>query len=453
MAGHLLLVVLMCFFSDMKAQALLPPKLTVSPAVITETDSVTLNCQTPSSLSVSLCYFNFVRGGPGKPFSCLKTLTGTELLKITGQSSPAEVKVTCLYLHVSSSPDSDTSSIIIRTSLPPKLTVSPAVIKDTDSVTLNCQTPSSVTVSQCNFYTLSGQQTKEFSCLKTLTATELLEISHQSSPAEVQVTCFYTVKVGELHYPSPHSGTSSITIQSNKPQLSVDHVLGDHLHFICTLPGSADGGTQCHLYFGDEVLTREIRRERTSKKQSFCQFTVTINDLLSRLRSVQQRDASCDYSLGSEPNSLSPRSDAYSLTDIVEKETHETERPMTLPVTTGLTVTKLHTSTQATSVTTDSSVRTPGTIDSSNPATPRKTASEKWIWKFVAVVTGCGVTLGVILLVSAALCNRRKTGLEGGKMCQPQNENYDAYHMYATIAEEPAASTPKDIVYSTVQNH
>ncbi|XP_027135238.1 uncharacterized protein LOC113745878 [Larimichthys crocea] len=113
MAGHLLLVVLLCFFSEMRAQDLLPPELTVNPPMITETDSVTLNCQTPSSVSVPQCYFHFVRGGRGKSFPCLQTLTGTELLKMSHQSSPAEVKVTCFYLKVHQSPDSDVSSIII----------------------------------------------------------------------------------------------------------------------------------------------------------------------------------------------------------------------------------------------------------------------------------------------------------------------------------------------------
>ncbi|XP_049438737.1 uncharacterized protein LOC125892575 isoform X22 [Epinephelus fuscoguttatus] len=215
MAGHLLLVVLMYSFAEMKAQALPPPALTANPAVITETETVTLNCQPPSSVSVSQCYYRIGRGKPGKVFSCLKTLTGTELLEMTHQSSPAEVKVTCFYLYGSSSPDSDVSSIIIRTSLPPKLTVNPAVIEDTDSVTLNCQTPSSVSVSQCHFYTVNGGTAKVLSCLQTLTATELLEMAHQSSPAKIQVTCFYTVKVGELNYPSPHSDTSSITIHKS----------------------------------------------------------------------------------------------------------------------------------------------------------------------------------------------------------------------------------------------
>ncbi|KAL7408471.1 hypothetical protein ABVT39_023994 [Epinephelus coioides] len=323
MAGHLLLIVLM---------SLPPPKLTVNPAVITETETVTLNCQTPSSVSVSQCYFRIGRGKPGKAFSCLKTLTGTELLEMTHQSSPAEVKVTCFYLYGSSSPDSDISSIIIRTSLPPKLTVNPAVIKDTDSVTLNCQTPSSVSVSQCHFYTVNGGTAKVLSCLQTLTATELLEMAHQSSPAKIQVTCFYTVKVGEFNYPSPHSGTSSITIHSDTNM----HYCGCLKMFVAV-----------HLGW---------------------------------------------------------------------------------------------------------SFSTAGTKEVSNPATPQETASGQCLLLFVAVVAGCGVTVGVVVLVSAMLC-RRRTGSGEVKRQEPQNENFETYHLYATIAEEPAASDLKGITYSTVQKH
>ncbi|XP_029286916.1 uncharacterized protein LOC115008247 isoform X9 [Cottoperca gobio] len=222
----------------------------------------------------------------GKVFPCLKTLTGTELLEMSHQSSPAEVKVTCFYLHATQSPESNISSIIIRTSLPPTLTVNPPVISETDSVTLHCQTPSSVPVSQCHFYTLSGETVKDVSCLKTLTGTELLEMSHQSSPAEVEMTCFYTVKLGESHYLSPHSDTSSVTIHSD-----------------------------------------------TS--------SVTIHSL---------------------------------------------------------------------------SVSTPGTKDSSYPATSQKTAS-------------------------------------AGERREPQNENLDAYPLYCSISEEPAASELKGVMYSTVQTH
>ncbi|KAI3370078.1 hypothetical protein L3Q82_024861 [Scortum barcoo] len=302
------------------------PKLTVNPSVINETDSITLNCQTPSSVSVSQCFFYTLSGGNILVFSCVKTLTGTELLKMANQSSPAVVKVKCFYTlklreFNPPSPHSDTSSITIHTSPLPKLTVNPSVITETDSVTLNCQAPSSVSVNQCFFYTLSGGNISNSSCLKTLTGTELLKMSDQSSPAEVKLKCFYIVKTGELSQ-SPESDASSITIHCQRPQMSLQHFPGEHVLFTCSLPGPANHDTRCNLYFGeasDPVLTKNIWRERSSTKQWFCQFIVTVDDLLSRLRLVQQSDASCEYTLGSEPNSLSPRSDGCSLTGKFER--------------------------------------------------------------------------------------------------------------------------------------
>ncbi|XP_049438729.1 uncharacterized protein LOC125892575 isoform X21 [Epinephelus fuscoguttatus] len=351
MAGHLLLVVLMYSFAEMKAQALPPPALTANPAVITETETVTLNCQPPSSVSVSQCYYRIGRGKPGKVFSCLKTLTGTELLEMTHQSSPAEVKVTCFYLYGSSSPDSDVSSIIIRTSLPPKLTVNPAVIEDTDSVTLNCQTPSSVSVSQCHFYTVNGGTAKVLSCLQTLTATELLEMAHQSSPAKIQVTCFYTVKVGELNYPSPHSDTSSITIHKSSVTQTV---------------------TTSLMTTGLTVSTPRA--------------STTVTPVTSVVSTPS-------ITTGFISTSVKPAPDT-SMTALNPGSGNEA---------------------------TGWSVNTAGNKEVSNPATPQETAS----------VAGSGEV----------------------KRQEPQNENFETYHLYATIAEEPAASDLKGITYSTVQKH
>ncbi|XP_038553352.1 flocculation protein FLO11-like isoform X6 [Micropterus salmoides] len=352
-------------FSEMRAQAVLPPTLTVNPSVITETGSVTLNCQTPSSVSMSECYFRTVRGGPAKRFSCLQKLTGTELLKITNQSSPAEVKVTCFYLYVSSSPDSDVSSIIVRTSLPPKLTVNPPIITETESVTMNCQTPSSVSESQCFFYTLSGGTVSDSSCLKTLTGTELLKMANQSSPAEVKVLCFYTVKLGELDSPSPHSDTSSITIHSS----SVCTPSTKDSPFPVSTPNKASG-----LTVG-----------RPSSTGSF------ISTLQTSVKPASETDS------GTTP--MNP----------------ETVNNITGP-----------------------SVSTTSNKDSSFPGNTPNTASE--MLKLVVVTAGCGVSVGIILLVSAILWNKRKAGSEEVKKRQLQNKDPDTYHLYCTISEEPAAS-------------
>ncbi|XP_068568167.1 uncharacterized protein [Cebidichthys violaceus] len=215
----------------------------------------------------------------------------------------------------------------------PKLIVNPAVISETETVTLDCQTPSSVPVHQCFFYTVRRGNAKGFTCLQTLTGSELLMMSHQSSPATVHVKCYYTVMHGDISTPSLHSDNSSITVQSQKPELNRQHFYREQVVFTCSLPASAHKDTRCNLYFGEAshpVTTTTVLKTRSSTNQWFCQFTVTIDDLLRRLRPLQRRDASCDYSLGSEPNSLSARSDRSSLNDIVESTMTQTEPTSTV---------------------------------------------------------------------------------------------------------------------------
>ncbi|XP_076740138.1 uncharacterized protein LOC112434845 isoform X4 [Maylandia zebra] len=221
----------------------------------------------------------------------------------------------------------------VQALLPPTLTVSTSLISETDSVTLHCQAPASASVHHCYFYTGEQQSNKGNSCLQTLTGTELLFMSHQRSPAEVKVRCFYTVKYGAVNSPSPHSDTSSITIQisspelqgqGQKPEMSVQHFNGEYVLITCSLPGSVKNDTRCNLYFGEAsrpVLNQTVSKEsRRKTKQRFCQFYVPVADFLKHLLLVQQKDASCDYSLESEPKSLSPRSDRYNMTDILAKE-------------------------------------------------------------------------------------------------------------------------------------
>ncbi|XP_072238237.1 uncharacterized protein [Leuresthes tenuis] len=222
MAEFLLLIIFMYSFHEIKAQALLQPNLTADRPVITETDSVTLNCQTPSSVSASQCDFYIENEEKSDSFSCVQTLTGAEVLKIVHKRSPFEVKVRCLYTVRSggvgsSSPVSDTSTITINNLLPAKLTVNPLVITETDSVTLNCVTPSSVPVSECFYRFMREKTAKRFSCLKTLTGAELLSLTHQSSPAKVDVSCFYL-----MSHESPQSNIFTITVQLPRPELTVN---------------------------------------------------------------------------------------------------------------------------------------------------------------------------------------------------------------------------------------
>ncbi|XP_071349553.1 uncharacterized protein [Trachinotus anak] len=318
-------------FHEIKVQALPPPKLTVNPLVITEADTVTFNCQTPSSVSASQCYFYTLSGRTVKDVSCLQTLTATELLLMAELSSPAEVEVTCSYtvrLGVSKSPYSDKASITINTLPPPKLTANPPVITKTDTVALNCQTPSSISMSQCFFYTLSGATVRNMSCLKPLSGTELLNIARLNPPAEVKVTCYYTVELGERHSASPYSDITSVTINS----LTVSRSPGSTPVTPTTLTSEADTG-------------------------------------------------------------VTPK----------------------------------------------------------NPESSDEKTAGTLIWKLTVVVAGCGVAVGVILLLSAVLRNQKRAGSEEVKSRESQNVNSETY--YFTIDEEPATSVLRSMDYSVVKAH
>ncbi|XP_071349547.1 uncharacterized protein [Trachinotus anak] len=337
--------------------------------------------------------------------------------------------------------------------------------------------------------------------------------------------CLFVILMCSLHL---------IQVQGQKPQLSLEHFDGDLVLFTCSLPGSANNVTSCNLYFGERsrpVLTTTVWKKKTSTKRWFCQISVKIDDFLRHLHFVQQKDASCDYNLGSEHNSSSPRSDGYNLTDIVEKESPTkpaftmttgltvssprastpvtpvkaasdiVEKASTYTMTTGLTVRRTHASTPVTPIKGLTVARpriTKGRFISTSP-TSAKPPSGMRIWNCVVVVTGFGVTVGIISLGLALLCTKsdrcsckraqasvtgdvvdlrnlghRKllpagndeaysvvtsvpaadspTG-SGKDSREPQNEDSDLYHVYATIAEEPAASAVKETVYSTLQTH
>ncbi|KAM4589065.1 uncharacterized protein PAE49_003411 isoform 2-T2 [Odontesthes bonariensis] len=112
-----------------------------------------------------------------------------------------------------------------------------------------------------------------------------------------------------------------IQARGQKPELIVNPGEADVI-FVCLLPGSVKHDTTCNLYFGEErspVRTLTARESRNSKKYPWiCQFFLPVDDILKRVLLVQQKDASCDYSLENKLNSLSPRSDPRSLADYVK---------------------------------------------------------------------------------------------------------------------------------------
>ncbi|XP_034442030.1 uncharacterized protein LOC117761842 isoform X9 [Hippoglossus hippoglossus] len=214
--------------------------------------------------------------------------------------------------------------IQIQALLQPKLVVSRPVITEKDTVTLDCQCPPDAI--QCYFYT-EGGETKISSCQKTLSGSELLLLAGQSSPAEVKVRCFYAVRSGDRHPPSPHSEISSITIHRPPTSTPVTSIKG--------LTVSTSRNTREHAIF-------------------------------------------------------------------------------------------------------------------SSP-TPGKPDMRMWTLRALAVTAAFAVTVGFISLGLTFLCTTRKIGTEKPKRQEPQNEQSVIYHQYDTISEEPPASVPNNMVYSTLQ--
>ncbi|XP_035634327.1 uncharacterized protein LOC118388877 isoform X2 [Oncorhynchus keta] len=473
------------------------PQLTVSSTVIRETESVQLSCETPPSLHVSHCSF-YIEGRKNLPdSSCSQTLTGTELLKRADQTFPDVVKVTCYYTVWKShtSPFSDPVSVTVQDPPPPRLTVSSTVIRESDSVQLSCQTPPSVSVSQCYFHT-KGRDPKPSPCTRSLTGTELLSWAGQSSSAEIKLRCFYTV---ESHYPSMHIGSVSVTIIDPKPDITVN--IYEDFNIICLIPGSVSPDTTCNLYVGEEsqpsFTAKIMKRKATSASgQQFCQFTPKHSDLISRLQSVRRKEVSCDYRLSSGPNSLSPRSDGYSFTVGL------TPGPLsTLPPSMTASPTEDTTVRPTTSLT---SPLTPSTAV--NPTSGGQSSTESvlevQLWQ-TAVCMASGVGVFLMGLTAVYLCRRTKktnsqrptarqddhsqcdlvmgamssagmldsrdAGIyslitsvpstflpsgpfeENGK--SSENDNSDMYHVYSSIPDRPTTSAQPDGFYSLLQTH
>ncbi|XP_014842984.1 PREDICTED: rho GTPase-activating protein gacK-like isoform X4 [Poecilia mexicana] len=446
-------------------------------------------------------------------FSCLKTMTGVDLLSLTKQSSPANIDVTCSYLSLYQSPKSNLLTIIIQLP-PPELTVNPQQITETDSVTVNCGTPSSVSVENCFLYFIKSKISKSISCEQTLTGSELLMMTFQTSPAEVELKCYYNVKSpGGGTHQSPHSDTTSVSIQKVQ---ETDSTTSQRVTTVRVTAGETFRTTvKTESPFSPPpasvnptLFAPTDPSERTTVKTSGS--VSTLSPSTSEAPEVQETDSTTSQRVTTvrvtaevqeTDSTTSQRVTTVSVTaGQTFRTTVKTESPFSPPPSSvNPTLFALTAPIGRTTVKTSGSVSTFSTSTSKTPAADQ-TKSDKTKWMYVAV-PGFGVVVGVALLVGL-LCSRWRSdkrtytrsgvgfndnfigmrnvtnggllpvGDEDGyhrvtsvpaddsatesvaiNTQNSQNETQDVYHLYATIPDEPEEPAVQKQLYYTLQAH
>ncbi|XP_029948193.1 flocculation protein FLO11-like isoform X2 [Salarias fasciatus] len=416
---------------------LLQPKLMVEPLEITETDPVTISCQLPPSVNLSTCYFEFSRQKPAKSFSCLKTLTGKELLSMAEQSSPSEVEVRCFYLDANQSPKSNISTVIIR--IPrPELTGYPAVITEMDSVMLKCSTPSSFPVTGCYLKFMRTKVSQSISCDRYLGGVDLLFLAKQTSPAQVDLTCYYTVKHRGADQISPDSHILSIRIENMYEWTTTP----------MTVPFSVTTGVTSSPWSNTvsstsaSVTPRKPTPEASSPASTSGPTSSPWSGTLSSTSVSRKPTPEASSPASTSGPTSSPWSGTLSSTSVSRKPTPEASSPAS---TSGLTVSTLSD--------TVSSQSDPGTL-----------MKQKAFWKWTVLPLSLGVTVGIILMGMTLFCSKRRSDKYFHQRPQPNHtgDSVDMWNIgrllpagndetFTEVIFEPVADSPaEDHQYATI---
>ncbi|KTF82215.1 hypothetical protein cypCar_00049845, partial [Cyprinus carpio] len=137
----------------------------------------------------------------------------------------------------------------------------------------------------------------------------MLEWAGVKSPESIYINCYYSVNEQGINKPSSHSPATVTVLDSlEKPFISVSGD-DDQLSISCEIPLSVRADFNCSLYTEDDVLLYQHVSQWNQSGKNLCMFYVSRSELLTR--SVNSRQLFCVYSLKTEPEIRSPRSDTY----------------------------------------------------------------------------------------------------------------------------------------------
>ncbi|XP_077948036.1 uncharacterized protein LOC120835185 isoform X22 [Gasterosteus aculeatus] len=346
-----------------------------------------------------------------------------------------------------------------KTQARPQLIMNSAVISETETVTLDCRAPSYPTVHQCYFTIIGAKHAKGFTCVQTLTGTELLRMSDQKAPAEVKVDCYYTVMVGDVNHPSAHSVTSSITIQ-NVVKSSTTQTKTASAVTTAGLCASRPVTTIKQTSAGLSASTPVTRIKQTPDQT----FGPRNSGSFSSPPLTTDKPTSADQTFGPRNSgsfSSPPLTTDKPTSDVVESSTTQT-KPASTVTTAGLSASTPVTRIKQTPADQTFGPRNSGSF-SSPPLTTDIPTSEMQRWMFMVIAICLGGFFSISLLGLGLLCRKRtlercsykrsQADVTGSVKLEEQtftNEN-PIYHLYSTIPDEPPASAQEEAMYSYLQ--
>lgn len=99
-----------------------------------------------------------------------------------------------------------------------------------------------------------------------------------------------------------------LTGELQKPGLIISHNRAHKLFAIaCEIPAQTWNVTRCHLNTEQELDLSP------QKKTQHCLFHLEENDLFSRLGSLKIKEVTCNYTVNTQPPSVSPPSDPHAV--------------------------------------------------------------------------------------------------------------------------------------------
>ncbi|XP_077948031.1 uncharacterized protein LOC120835185 isoform X17 [Gasterosteus aculeatus] len=364
-----------------------------------------------------------------------------------------------------------------KTQARPQLIMNSAVISETETVTLDCRAPSYPTVHQCYFTIIGAKHAKGFTCVQTLTGTELLRMSDQKAPAEVKVDCYYTVMVGDVNHPSAHSVTSSITIQNvvkssttqtktasavttaglcaSRPVTTIKQTSADQTF------GPRNSGSFSSPPLTTDKPTSDVVESSTTQTKPASTVTTAGLSASTPVTRIKQTPDQTFGPRNSGSFSSPPLTTDKPTSDVVESSTTQT-KPASTVTTAGLSASTPVTRIKQTPADQTFGPRNSGSF-SSPPLTTDIPTSEMQRWMFMVIAICLGGFFSISLLGLGLLCRKRtlercsykrsQADVTGSVKLEEQtftNEN-PIYHLYSTIPDEPPASAQEEAMYSYLQ--